>query len=488
MPIRLVVALVFILGLALFSFLFLAATDTALSVWQKMQNLPAWLQLVYAGVLLSAVATTGWLVWRWLKPRTATEPPAAPLTPEQLKADMAAANQDGVDIEPVLSEFREQRRRKRGGEIYIAIHGEVSSGKSSLVKALIPDAEVETGVLAGTTQQVQHFQWSAPSGDRVVVADLPGFNDLPAAEEATILDEARRAHLVLFVADGDLSHSQHQALARLLDLDKPVLLVINKTDRYSNSELELITERLAATSKLAAERIVYTRTGGEESVVQADADGNEQVLIRNREPDVWQLRQAIQAQLDADRSLMDSLRDGAVLLLAAEKLQDARSRHLAQQAVELTDTYSRRAMVGALAAITPGSDLVIQGALATKFIHELCRLYDVRVRDVEVDRFLRLAGGRLKQFTAITMAIAGNALKAFPGIGTITGGLLHAVAYGMIFHSLGRAVADTLASRGELRPYPAAAVFEETLENALESHAGHFARLALAHRKENRNP
>ncbi len=78
------------------------------------------------------------------------------------------------------------------------------------------------------------------------------------------------------------------------------------------------------------------------------------------------------------------------------------------------------------------------------------------------------------------MAIAGNALKAFPGLGTISGGLLHAVAYGLIFDSLGRAAAQTLASRGELRPYPAARVFEDLLRENLETGAGRFAQMAIA--------
>jgi hypothetical protein len=91
-----------------------------------------------------------------------------------------------------------------------------------------------------------------------------------------------------------------------------------------------------------------------------------------------------------------------------------------------------------------------------------------------------MAGGKVKKVTAITLAITGNALKAFPGVGTLTGGLIHAVAYGMIFDSLGRAAAETLASRGELRPYPAAKAFEEILNENLEAGAVRFAKLALA--------
>ena len=113
------------------------------------------------------------------------------------------------------------------------------------------------------------------------------------------------------------------------------------------------------------------------------------------------------------------------------------------------------------------------------------QLYDVPVKEIEIEQFLQLAGNRVKNMTALTLAIAGNAFKAFPGVGTISGGVIHAVAYGMIFDSLGRAAAETLASRGELRAYPAAKAFEDLLNEHLESGAVRFAKLAVARRDEN---
>jgi hypothetical protein len=112
----------------------------------------------------------------------------------------------------------------------------------------------------------------------------------------------------------------------------------------------------------------------------------------------------------------------------------------------------------------------------------------VSVKEVEIESFLRLAGGKVRKMTAITLAITGNALKAFPGMGTLTGGLVHAVAYGMIFESLGRAAAQTLASRGDFRPYPAAKAFEEMLSDNLETGAIRFAKLALGEKGKEKQP
>jgi hypothetical protein len=103
---------------------------------------------------------------------------------------------------------------------------------------------------------------------------------------------------------------------------------------------------------------------------------------------------------------------------------------------------------------------------------------------MDMDLFLELVQKRVARRTTILLAVLGNALKAFPGIGTIAGGLVHAAAYGMIFESLGRTLAQSLESRGVLRPAQAAQAFEEHLSEDLRTSARRFARLALDLRRE----
>jgi hypothetical protein len=84
----------------------------------------------------------------------------------------------------------------------------------------------------------------------------------------------------------------------------------------------------------------------------------------------------------------------------------------------------------------------------------------------------------------ILLAIAGNGFKAFPGVGTVAGGLIHAVAYGLIFDALGASLIDTLEVRGELKPAPAAARFEESLHEDFSTRARALVKIALAANKE----
>jgi GTP-binding protein EngB required for normal cell division len=479
MPLRFLASIVILIVTFLVFFLVLIASETALTVWHYLKQAPVWIQFAYAIVLLGLPLLTLVLFWNWFRPsrKEKKRAPKPVLSSEQLQNELLESAQQGVDVTSALQEIHEQRRRSHSGEIFIAVYGEVSSGKSSLVKALLPEAEIETDARAGTTSDIRHYTWQAPSGDRIVIADLPGFN-LEDDDEAR--EETRRAHLVLFLCDSDLTASQARQLEYLARLEKPLVLALNKSDRYSKEERESLLDSLHRKTGLDPDDVVAIQTGGREEVIRLLGEGIEERTTRERRPDIDRLRKAVQRHLDNDRELMESLRETAVLMLASEKLEEARNRYRAQQAEELVSKYARRAVVGALAAVAPGSDLVIQGVLATQLIKELSKLYDVPVKELEIESFLKLAGGKVRNMTALTLAIAGNALKAFPGMGTISGGVIHAVAYGMIFDSLGRAAAETMASRGELRAYPAAEAFEDLLHDHLESGAVHFAKMALS--------
>ena len=478
MRVKLLLVIALLLVAMVTLFLLLLATDTALSVWQRLRDAPLWLQVSYTLVLLSVSAATLYLSWRWLKPtEKSPQGEKKQLDSSTLQEDLLESAQSGVDVSLAMDEVREQHRRKQSGEVFIAIFGEISTGKSSLVKALLPGADVKSDTTGGTTKDITHYRWQSGPGDAVIIADLPGFN---LGNKPEILAEARRAHLVVFLCDTDITRSQMEQIKGLLDSGKPLVIALNKADQFSTSEAAAITGNISQRTGIDRNDIVFIQTGGREEVIRLLHDGREQAFERDRVSNVEPLRKVLQRHLDNNAELMEQLRDTAILLLAAEKLEQARDAHRQQQAAELVQTYSKRAVVGALAAVAPGSDLIIQGLLATRLIQALCKLYAVSVKDVEIESFLRLAGSRVKKMTALTLAITGNALKAFPGVGTLTGGLIHAVAYGMIFDSLGRAVAETLASRGELRPYPAAAAFEELLNDKHETGAIRFAKIALA--------
>jgi hypothetical protein len=186
-------------------------------------------------------------------------------------------------------------------------------------------------------------------------------------------------------------------------------------------------------------------------------------------------------------ALLEHLRDTSVFALTARKLEQSKAEHRVTASADLVKTYTRRAVAGGLAAISPGTDILIQGYLGTRMVKSLCELYEVPVREIELQKLLTLTQKQVRTALPLLLAVAGNAAKAFPGIGTLAGGLMHAVAYGLIFDALGRAVTRTLETRGELRPAPASLMFRDNLVNGAESQARKLLRLALDIRKEQRH-
>ena len=131
--------------------LVLSAAQFGLSLWQQLQSAPVW---VVAPVAMIAVLMLGvglWLAWRIMRPaRSAGAKAAAPLTETELQAHLEAATAAGIDIESARRELQELARRRELQTIHLALFGEISSGKSSLINALLPGASVETDVIGGT--------------------------------------------------------------------------------------------------------------------------------------------------------------------------------------------------------------------------------------------------------------------------------------------------------------------------------------------------
>jgi len=495
--VRVGLALAVVLLTLLLLWALLALTDTAFGVWARLREGPSWFFYLYAGGFLAISTLGGFALWRLLRPRhgrpvRTVRPwvPPASMDREDLEQRLERGEAAGMDIAAVRRELALLEQRKAAGRIHVGFFGEISSGKSSLIKALLPEAKPAISATGGTTREVTTYNWRSRSGDELVLTDMPGTNEVGSELDETARAETMRVHLVVYVCDGDLSRTQLADLSSLLTLGKPVIVALNKTDRYRRSELDQLLARLR--ERLQAHRdegknrvdLVAVQAGGKQEALRRLPDGREERVVRDRPPQVDELRTALQRHLDEDPEVLEKLRDTSVFVLVAQRLDEAELSHRREQAEVLTRSYSKKAMIGAMAAITPGSDLVIQGYLGISMVKELANLYEIPVRRMDTDKLLELVQKRVARSTTIMLAVAGNALKAFPGLGTLAGGFTHAAAYGMIFDALGKAVALSLESRGALRPAQAAQVFEESLSEDLEARARRFARLALDIRKQ----
>ena len=481
-PLRLLAVALVLATIAVLIAVLLSATDTLLSVWERLDRISSWLSTGFAALLLLAALASAWFSWRLL---TASKPEKeAPddTDPEDLDARLARARALGVDVSEAREELVQLQRRNAAGQIDIALFGEMSSGKSTLINALLPDAEVQTSALGGTTRTIQHYHWQPTGGVPIRLADLPGFGHSETRELIeNSRDEAIRAQVVLYLCEGDLTRAQFAELNELAGFGKPLIVIINKSDRYDDQELTAIEVQIREhLDEVPALAVISISAGGIEQVELVGADGQHSKQARQRPANIQPLINQLLDILSRDQGELADKQRQSSLRLAANKLRNAEQLYRTATAETLVERYSRRAVLGALAAITPGSDLVIQGVLASSLMNQLCQLFERPVKDIDLDRFLSLAGGRVGKTTSVVLAVAGNALKAFPGVGTIAGGIVHAIAYGMIFDSLGRAAARCLAESPNWNSKEVAQQFETILLDNMETRASQFARLAIS--------
>ncbi len=476
-----VVALAFVVAIAALLFI----SESALNVWDRLRAGPPFILYTYIGIMALLAVAAIWLVFRLVvKKKAALEKSAKPLSKADIKERLQQADAAGVDTRAAQAELQQLAARQASGAIHLCFFGEISTGKSSLIKALVPTADVLIDAVGGSTASVRHYRWRNNAGHEILLTDVPGTGGHEEGLDEVAAAEAKRSHLVVFVCDSDLSRAELNAIKGLLAFDKPIILVLNKADRYNNDERAMLLQKLLKRiedlgGEVQRDHVVAVTAGGESEVIKRQADGSEGRVSVSRDADIGVLVVAINRMLSDEAAPLDARRERAVFQIAADKLRAAESQYRSQRSEQIIRSSTRKAVIGAMAAVSPGTDILVQGYIGTTMTRELCDLYGAAPRDLDIEEFLSLGQSRAGKVLPLSMAVAGNGLKAFPGLGTVAGGLAHAVAYGLIFDALGRSLVLTLSRHGELVPETAAKEFEEGISEHLESGVRRIAKMAL---------
>ncbi|NCF73834.1 MAG: GTP-binding protein [Gammaproteobacteria bacterium] len=483
--IRVALAAVIALGFIIATGALLFISESALNVWDRLRAGPPAILYAYVALMALLAVAAVWLAFKLLvKKKVAPERKSTPLSKSDIKQRLREAEAVGVDTSDAQAELQGLAARQASGAIHLCFFGEISAGKSSLIKALVPKADVVVDVVGGSTDDVRHYRWRNDTGTEILLTDVPGTGGHEDGLDDIATEEAKRAHLVLFVCDSDLTRAELNAIKLLLAFDKPIILVLNKADRYTADEQATLLQQLlqridALGGDIHRDHVVAVSAGGETEIVERLADGSEGITRRERAADIGVLVVAINRLLDEDTKPLDVRRERAVFQIAAEKLEAAEGEYRLQRSEQIIRSATRKAVVGAMAAVSPGTDILVQGYIGTTMTQELCRVYGAAPRDLDVEEFLSMGQSRVGRALPLSMAVAGNGLKAFPGLGTVVGGLAHAVAYGLIFDALGRSLVLTLARHGELVPKMAVKEFEEGISEHLEASVRRVAKMAL---------
>jgi uncharacterized protein (DUF697 family)/GTP-binding protein EngB required for normal cell division len=427
---------------------------------------PPWIYFYFAlvgtgGVLLLVLALgIVWKLWKATRDKNVARERGAK-APSRLSAaekqsevaDNLAAVDDLQSDPAVKAELRRQlqelvgrvEEKQAAQSLEIVAFGTISSGKSSLLNALAGRDVFQTDPRGGTTLQRQEIPW--PGSDRVRLVDTPGLGDVEGADRLAIAAQAAQgADLVLLVVDGPLRDSEHRLLARLGEMEKRVLLCLNKADWYEPEEQAQLLGQLAAQVRGMVEPADVLAVRSQPAVrmrIRVLADGSEQEEPVTEPPDIAALARRMLDVVD---------RDGHELLMANLLMQsrglveEAKSRvreALDARAWEIVDRYTWASGAAAALSPLPLLDLFASSALTVKMVLDLARVYRQELDAGTAVRLLAELGKNLVAILGVNAAAPvvataiASLLKSIPIAGTLAGGALQGLVQALVTRWIG---------------------------------------------------
>lgn len=460
------------------------------SQYQAIKDLgPWWVGAYFAvvglgsAILLYLGGATAWTLWRRQVAKNRRLKRGAASPSELSEGEQKAEYQENLKAvgelqaeETVPAEVRDQLKaladeletKRQTQRLEIVAFGTISSGKSSLLNALAGKDVFNTDLKGGTTIQRQEIPWTG--ADQVFLIDTPGLAEVDGAKHAAVAAEAAEdADIVLVVVDGPLRDSEHQLLQTLANMEKKVLVCLNKEDWYTDRDkADLLGQISRQVSRFAEPAdVIAVRS-------QATKRRRVRVLASGEEVEEFVPVPADIALL-AERMLKVVKRDGHDLLLANLLLQ---SRGLVEEARQkVTAALDERAWAivnryawaaGGAAALSPFPivDLLAGSAISTKMVLDLAPVYKQKMDLQSGKKMLEELGRNLVGWLGVTMAApavtlaVGSMLKTVPFAGHLAGGTLQGITQALVTRWIG-------------------AVFIAYFKNEMKAPEGGLAGLAL---------
>jgi small GTP-binding protein len=455
------------LVLAVIAYLLIALPPTVIAQYKTASELgPAWGYAYLASVAVGGlllVFLAAWILARlWINTRAKhrrrerRRRNPSQLSREERRQELQANLASGGEFaagEEVPEDVRAEIRRSvaalekkyESRKLEIVAFGTVSSGKSSLLNALAGRDVFTSDIKGGTTRERNEIPW--PGDNKVVLVDTPGLGEIDGlARQAIAADVAKDADLVLLVVDGPLRESEFQLLDQLSQMQKRILICLNKEDWYGNLERDRLLAQIKQQTHdhVPADDVVAIRSRATaRTIMRVTASGEEIAETAEVPPDIEPL---------ARRMLHIVRRDGRDLLLANLLLQsrglveEAKRRvqqSLDRRAWQIVDKYTWASGGAAAIAPFPLVDLAAGCVISSKMVVDLAHVYRQKV---DADMAVRLLGQMGKQLigvlgvsvaTPAVTAMVASLIKTVPGVGTIVGGAMQGVVMALITRWIG---------------------------------------------------
>lgn len=337
--------------------------------------------------------------------------------------------------------------------VEIVVFGEISTGKSALINALMGEAVAAVDVQGGWTKEVWRVDWGGAgycipglADSKVVLVDTPGLNEVKGESRAELAREAAaRADLILFVVDSDLNDTEYSALVTLAALHKPIVVVLNKIDLYSPEQRRRLVEVLRdeRLKEILPPGCLVTSAADPremEYVVEAP-DGATTHQWRKPAPKVEDLKIKMVEMLEGDGLAIVALNAALYAADKSDRIAAVRVRLREQRAQQTIWSYAALKAAGVSLA-PPVADVLGGVAIDAAMVATLARIYGL---DLSWMHSRKLAVS-IVQATGMVMAVdlaihvGASAFKALSfGWGTLITALPQGAAAGFGSYIVGQA-------------------------------------------------
>ncbi len=286
--------------------------------------------------------------------------------------------QDQVSREGLRQEREKVNKELKRGDLVVVIFGTGSSGKTSLIRALLNEIVGEVSASMGSTSKSKMYRLRLKSLNRgIQLIDTPGLfetgtNGISREKEARL--KATRADLMIFVLDSDLRSNELETIQNLINLGKRLILVLNKCDLRGVEEERRILLSLKGYCKglIQSEDIVST-SASPQSIPRTGKNPLQP------KPEINSLlkRLAYVLSEDGEELLADNI------LLQCRSLGDKGRQLLSSQ----RNKYSRRCIdryswiSSGVVAVTPlpGVDMLAAAAVNAQMVMEIAKIYGIQL-------------------------------------------------------------------------------------------------------------
>ena len=299
-------------------------------------------------------------------------------------AEREALSRDAIQLRQMLIKLRD-------GRVDIVVFGEISTGKSALINALVGEEAASVSAEGGWTRESWLVAWDkcgytipGLADSKVTLIDTPGINEVEGEARAQLArDAASHGDLILFVTDSDLNQTEFGSLKQLIDTNRPVIVVLNKKDLYNKQEIHDLTTTIRDVrlgDAITPQDLVLTSADPKpiEYVIEND-DGTTKTEMRSPAPDTEQLTSRILDILGKDGKVLLALNAALFAADKSDKVASVKVKMRHRAANKLIWSYAGSKAVATAANPIPLLDIFGGTLVDASQVVALGKVYDIKL-------------------------------------------------------------------------------------------------------------